>query len=88
MRGKATSGMSRKLPATLVFDHPNIGAIAAYLDRMLAHDDPAGAVADRDDGDATAAGDGEFVPVGATAVAEMTDDEVEALLLSKLTELS
>ncbi|MCU1503451.1 MAG: hypothetical protein JWM12_2805, partial [Ilumatobacteraceae bacterium] len=70
--------LQRKLPATLVFDHPNIAAIAAYLDRLLADDD----------GQDVDVRPSAAPVVGATAVAEMSDDDVEALLLQKLAEIS
>jgi hypothetical protein len=58
----------------MVFDHPNVTAMAGYLDRLLGADEPAA--------EATLS-----ASVG-DAVVDMTDDEVEALLLKKLSEMS
>ncbi|MEO8693821.1 MAG: beta-ketoacyl synthase N-terminal-like domain-containing protein [Acidimicrobiales bacterium] len=79
-------GLDRKLPATLVFDHPNIVAMARYLEHLLAND-PADQGAHSDAGvDATGRSD---TPMpGARDVAGLSEDEVEALLLAKLTEIA
>lgn len=77
--------LEKKLPATLAFDHPTIGAIARYLDGLLSGSDtsaptpePTGASVDR-------------APVGPgldeADVAELSDAEAEERLLAKLEEL-
>jgi malonyl CoA-acyl carrier protein transacylase/SAM-dependent methyltransferase len=74
--------LPRKLPATLLFDHPSIAAIAAYLEKML------------DEGAPAAVAVASLEPAGAAAestgmddLALLSDAEVEALLLKKLTQL-
>jgi acyl transferase domain-containing protein/trans-aconitate methyltransferase len=74
--------LERKLPATLVFDHPNIVAIAGYLDRLLDGDGGA-----NDVDTMTASADTPTAPVGAETVAALSDEQVEAMLLEKLANL-
>jgi acyl transferase domain-containing protein len=71
--------LQRKLPATLVFDHPNVIAIATYLERILYADGPVAAVATP-----AAPEDSQTIE----AIADLPDEEVEALLLQKLAEIS
>ncbi len=71
-------GLTQKLPATLIFDHPTINAIAQMLADLLTPAEPVAAE-----------------PVLSKAehmtcvsdMADMSDDEAEALLLKKLVEL-
>jgi len=83
-------GLAKGLPATLLFDHPTIADMAAYLLQHLAAGaadpatpSPAGPGADPADGPGPAA-----TPAVAEAreaeVAAMSDDEVEALLMQRL----
>jgi acyl transferase domain-containing protein/SAM-dependent methyltransferase len=73
-------GLVRGLPATLIFEHPSIEAIAALLVRLVT------------EGDATPVERRpEVVPApsadssdAAARIAELSEDEVEALLLKKL----
>lgn len=73
--------LSRRLPATLVFDHPNIVAIARFIDRLLGA--PAGAESRRPSL-ASAPAETIAAPVGADELAALTDEQVEAMLLEKL----
>ena len=70
--------LSRPLPATLMFDYPTPAAIADYVAAQLAfangHPAPTAETVEAVDGRAGAA----------TAVADLTDAEVEALLIEKL----
>jgi acyl transferase domain-containing protein/SAM-dependent methyltransferase len=75
--------LERKLPATLVFDHPTVTAIAGYLDRVVGGEDvpedPAPEPAVR-----------RVIPAGqhgAEVIAELSEEEVEAMLLEKLAEI-
>jgi acyl transferase domain-containing protein/SAM-dependent methyltransferase len=64
-------GLAEPLPATLVFDRPTIDAVAAYLDEVLAGG-RAGPVAPPPD------------RAAASRLEELSDEEVERLLLRKL----
>ena len=69
----------RPLPATLVFDHPNIAAIAEHLELVLTGGAPTVP---------TAAASAPMVAASHEAIAAMSDDEVESMLLKKLAEIS
>jgi SAM-dependent methyltransferase len=81
--------LDQKLPATLVFDHPTIDAIAVHLEPMLdAGDADTGGEIDSDVGSAdTIAGSGARAPLDEATLAGLTDEEVEATLLRKLAEI-
>ena len=78
------------LPSTLTFNYPNVGALAGYLGQLLATLDPGGVSA------TAAAAPSTPSPVGArpatasgppesgAALAELSDDELEACLLATL----
>jgi acyl carrier protein len=79
---RASLALDRKLPATLVFDHPTISAIATHLETQLGGPVPA------DEDAPVAAADPDPRPtLDASTVAELSDDEVEAMLLSRLAEV-
>jgi hypothetical protein len=69
--------MERPLPATVMFDYPTIEELARHLlDRLAPPTDAAVAAAPTQ----TIAGP----ELGAAAVAAMSDEEIEALLLERL----
>jgi SAM-dependent methyltransferase len=72
--------LESKLPATLVFDHPNVTAIATHLENVLFGGRPVTV----DEALMTLS-----EPESATveAIAELSDSEVEVLLLKKLAEI-
>jgi acyl transferase domain-containing protein/SAM-dependent methyltransferase len=77
LRSRIASGLgvSRSLPATLLFDYPSVEQIAGYLQRGLVPEDAEVApTAPADDSRAAAV----------AAVADLTDEEAEALLLAEL----
>ena len=76
-------GSTAPLPATLMFDYPTIEAIALYLGRLL---ETGGRLGDapqavREDADAAARA------AAAARIAELSEEETEALLLEKLENL-
>jgi malonyl CoA-acyl carrier protein transacylase len=78
LRGQLGAGLGfgAALPATLMFDYPTIEKLAAYLLQRLCPDDDSGVHPPET---ATAP-----VPLGAAAVAAMTDEEIEVLLSRRL----
>jgi acyl transferase domain-containing protein/NADPH:quinone reductase-like Zn-dependent oxidoreductase/acyl carrier protein/SAM-dependent methyltransferase len=73
-------GLTRNLPATLMFDHPTIDAIASYLAQQLTRGAAAGALT-AVSVPAAAASAG---ALSAADLAELSDSDVEALLIQKL----
>jgi len=73
LRNALTRSMGKPLPATLLFDYPNLGVLASYLMRALElHDEtptPASPVP---------------APVSHDDLAGMSDEEAEALLMQEL----
>jgi len=81
-------GVNQKLPATLVFDYPNVEAIARYLDGLLVSSaGVAGGATESSNGSNAGqrATHGENAAMG--DIAEMSDDEVETMLLARLQQM-
>jgi acyl transferase domain-containing protein/SAM-dependent methyltransferase len=83
LRGQLTTGLGLEtaLPATLMFDHPTIDKLAAYLLQRLC---PAEAHSETGSAAVPQAAIGAPTPLGAAAVAAMSDAEIEALLSRRL----
>ena len=83
---RGTFALERKLPATIVFDHPTINAIATYLDGFL--DDGARGAVPGDRIESTQRVRRQHVDLLDTDdVAALSDEDVEAMLLSRLTDM-
>jgi acyl transferase domain-containing protein/SAM-dependent methyltransferase len=83
LRGRLGNGLGlkRSLPATLVFDYPTIEAIADYLAReVMSMVEPGNGAAAEVDAVTISPAD----PQLAVDIGELSDEEVEALLLKKL----
>jgi aryl carrier-like protein len=76
-------GLGAALPATLVFEHPSIEAIAGLLVRMVTEANGAPVTARAVTPSERAAA----VSEAAARIAELSEDEVEALLVKKLESL-
>jgi acyl transferase domain-containing protein len=80
LRGRLGVGLGRPeaVPATLIFEHPTIEAIAGFVIRE------AGAGADAAEPPRRDVGPEPAVEAAAARIAHLSEDEVEALLLKKL----
>jgi 3-oxoacyl-(acyl-carrier-protein) synthase/SAM-dependent methyltransferase len=89
LRNNLTQGLrlTQNLPATLMFDHPSIGAIADFLFERLHPEAPATTPEPKLDGALGAATTG-AVRTTAAQLAALSDAEVESLLNRKLALLS
>ncbi|MBI3243489.1 MAG: acyltransferase domain-containing protein [Chloroflexi bacterium] len=78
LRNLLTSGLglARKLPATLMFDYPTVEAIARYLEREMFDGEKPAQTQPRLEAAQSA--------LSADAIEQLSEDEVEALLLKKL----
>jgi SAM-dependent methyltransferase len=79
LRGRLSLSLNleRKLPATLIFDYPTIEAITDYLLRdVLVLDQPEASV--------SAAESAKPLPTTSVDIDNLTDEQVEAMLLAKL----
>jgi acyl carrier protein len=72
-----TLALTARLPATLIFDYPTIDALVTYLEPLVF---PLVNPAPGEDA-------GALDPLGAAQLADLSDEEVEALLLRKLQQL-
>jgi acyl transferase domain-containing protein/SAM-dependent methyltransferase len=81
-------GFERALPATLMFDHPTIAAIARYLEGRLADGSPLAAPVPATPAAPPASAPAAAAPPPddrrAAEVARMSDAEIEALLLARV----
>jgi acyl transferase domain-containing protein/SAM-dependent methyltransferase len=72
-------GLSKPLPATLVFDYPNVEAIAGYLGKILFTQNEAAVAVN-----ARAPSNGDGKAVSASAIEQLSEEEVEKMLEKKL----
>jgi acyl carrier protein len=72
-------GLQADLPATLMFDYPTIERLSAYLLQRLMPADPADTPAQELQPCEDAP-----MPIGSAAIAAMSDEHIEALLVKRL----
>ena len=69
LRRRLETALGRSLPATLVFDHPNVEALGSFVDRLVTGSEPA-----------KAAGPDERAPAKEAAAPANVDDALAATL--------
>jgi malonyl CoA-acyl carrier protein transacylase/SAM-dependent methyltransferase/acyl carrier protein len=77
-------GLPRALPATLIFDYPSVEAIADYLASRVLTLDQVSSETHPQSGREEAPGNRAETSPAAVSIAELSDEEVEKLLLKKL----
>jgi acyl carrier protein len=92
LRNRLGHGLGLSVPATVVFDYPTIDAVAGFLERELTarrvDDKPGGSNGPRELAGSVATPERcDPSSPEAMAIAELRDDEVEAMLLRKLESL-
>jgi acyl transferase domain-containing protein/SAM-dependent methyltransferase/acyl carrier protein len=80
----AELGLPRALPATLIFDYPNVEAIADYLASRVLFVDQVSAECPPPSDSGVTPGDLAGTPPAASSIEDLSDEEVERLLLEKL----
>lgn len=75
-------GLSDELPATLIFDYPSVESIVRLLHSIFERDAATAPIMTPLSASGTTA-----APLGADAIAQLNDDEVEAMLLARLEDL-
>jgi acyl transferase domain-containing protein/NADP-dependent 3-hydroxy acid dehydrogenase YdfG/acyl carrier protein len=86
LRRRLERGAARKLPSTLTFNYPNVGALAGFLERELAPSLAQGATATAVAGTQSAAAQSATTAPSTDNLDELSDEELEKRLLARLSE--